>query len=96
MTDIQLSLTTAPTDPALRAIGDRVTRMFQLAVEKAVAHQSDAASFPLPPGSCAEQLVANRLRSIPAANNSRDREGARLDQRPGCAAKPALWRPGGG
>ncbi len=67
MSDITMSQVKELADPKLRAIGEHVLKIFQLAAEKAAASHADPVAYPLPQDtSSAEHLFYARLSQLPA------------------------------
>lgn len=67
MSDITMSQVKELADPKLRAIGEHVLKVFQLAAEKAAASHADPVAYPLPQdSSSAEHLFYAHLAQLPA------------------------------
>lgn len=65
MDTITMSEVTELTDPKLKAIAKRVLQTFQVAAEKAVAHEAESANFPMPAApDAAERIFHSRLKSL--------------------------------
>ena len=68
MANLTLITNGSISDPTLRQIARRVANSARLVAEKAVAHEADAQTYPLPSDpKCLEQIFLARFRALPRA-----------------------------